>query len=82
MNSTEPDGNIYRTSDTAIAAYLISNGYDYPEVEFENGYRAYFVFNDPKPDLEAMLRRWDTQQAAENKFHNAYQSLIRRVKER
>lgn len=81
-STTETDGDIYRTSETAIAAYLISNGYDFPEIEFENGFRAYFVFSNPKPDLEDMLRRWDMQQSAEYRFHNVYQSLIRRVKER
>lgn len=75
--------DIYRTSETAIAAYLISIGYDYPSIEYENGFRAYFVF-PAKIDLDEKLKDWDMERANGNlvRFFNAYQNLIRRIKER
>lgn len=81
MQQTSND--IYRTSETAIAAYLIAIGYDYPSIEYENGYRAYFVFK-AREDLDDKLNQWDTQRAEGNlvRFFNAYQNLIRRIKER
>lgn len=81
MQSTE---DIYRTSDTALAAYLITQGYDFPTIEYENGYRAFFVFPNVKDNLDKIISDFDTARAIGNivLFFNAYQSLLRRIKER
>jgi len=76
--------DIYRTSDTALAAYLISEGYDFPAIEYENGYRAFFVFQNPKTDIDKIISNFDTARAKGNivLFFNAYQNLLRRIKEK
>lgn len=77
MQSTD----IYRTSDTALAAYLISEGLEFPLIEYENGNRAYFVF--PLDDeTEIKISDYDTARALGNivLFFNAYQGLLRRIK--
>ncbi len=73
---------VFRTSDTALAAYLVSQGYNTPELDF-NGNKAYFVFpKDPK--LEKSIGEFDTARAEGNivLFFNAYQTLLRRIRER
>ena len=74
--------DIFRTSDTALAAYLVSEGYNTPEIDF-NGNKAYFVF--PKNSkLEKSISAFDTARAEGNivLFFNAYQTLLRRIRER
>lgn len=78
MQSTE---DIYRTSDTALAAYLISEGLEFPEIEYENSHRAYFIFPFDR-DIETKISDFDTARAIGNivLFFNAYQGLLRRIK--
>ena len=73
----------YRTSDTALAAFLIAEGYESPDLEF-NGARAYFLFSKQDPKIEKSISNWDTARATTNAvlFFNAYQNLLRRIKER
>jgi len=74
---------IYRTSNTALAAYLISEGFGIPEMEFPNGSQAYFIF-ERSPKIEKHIAIFDAAQAKGNivLFFNAYQNLLRRIKER
>ena len=71
----------FRTSDTALAAYLISEGYGVPDIDY-NGSRAYFIFSKENPQIEKAIGDWDTARAETNAvlFFNAYQSLLRRIK--
>ena len=77
------ESTAFRTSDTALAAYLVSEGNGTPDIEFINGSRAFFTF--PKSSkLEVSIDKFDTAQAKGNivLFFSAYQSLLRRIKER
>lgn len=76
----------FRTSDTALAAYLVSEGFGTPEIEFSNGngVRAFFIFPHNNPKIDEHINAWDSIQAKGNvvKFFQAYQTLLRRIKER
>lgn len=80
---TQNNQTTFRTSDTAQAAYLITEGYGTPEIEY-NGNRASFIFPKDNPKIDNSIRDWDTARARTNAvlFFNAYQSLLRRIKER
>lgn len=73
----------FKTSDTAQAAFLITEGYGTPDIEY-NGTRAFFIFSKENPKIDESIRDWDTARAETNAvlFFNAYQSLLRRIKER
>jgi len=75
--------DIYRTSDTALAAFLITAGFDSPDIEYANGNRAYFLF-EASDNLLNSISTYDTARATGNivLFFNVYQSLLRRIKER
>ena len=73
----------FKTSDTAQAAFLITEGYGAPDIEY-NGNRAYFIFSKENQNIDNSIRDWETARAETNAvlFFNAYQSLLRRIKER
>jgi len=74
----------FRTSNTALAAYLISEGFGTPDVEFVNDSRAFFLFPKDNPKIQDFINAWDTVKAEGNvvMFFQAYQTLLRRVRER
>lgn len=75
----------FRTANTALAAYLIAEGFGNPDIEYENnGTRAFFLFNMENPKIEKHIQDWDTARAKTNVvlFFNAYQNLLRRIRER
>jgi hypothetical protein len=73
----------FKTSDTALAAYLISEGFNSPDIEYNGGIRASFVFTK-SIELDKCISEYDTARANGNVvlFFNAYQALLRRIKER
>ena len=80
-----PSNDVFKTSDTALAAYLVSEGFNTPEIQFPNGNgRAYFIFLKANFDIEKYVADYDTARANGNivLFFNAYQTLLRRIKER
>ncbi len=82
MISDTNNSEQFRTSETALAAYLVSEGFGTPEIEY-NGTRAFFLFpKDAK--LEKHVAAFDTALAKGDivLFFNAYQVLLRRIKER
>ena len=74
----------FKTSETILAAYLISSGFNTPEIEFVNGSKAYFIFSRENADLEPFINDLNSGRAVGNIaiFMAAYQNLIRRIKER
>jgi hypothetical protein len=74
----------FRTSETVLAAYLISAGFNTPAIDFVNGSKAYFVFPRDNADLEPFINDFNSGRATSNVvvFMAAYQNLIRRIKER
>ena len=81
---TSEQTTTFRTSNTALAAYLISEGFGTPDVEFVNDSRAFFLFPKDNPKIQDFINAWDTVKAAGNvvMFFQAYQTLLRRVRER
>jgi len=82
-NNQDNSKDNFRTSETALAAYLIAEGFGAPDIEY-NGSRAHFIFSKENPKIEQAIGDWDTARAETNAvlFFNAYQSLLRRIKER
>jgi len=74
----------FKTSDTALSAYLISKGFNTPEIEFTNGTRAFFIFSPRDSKIDKHINAFDSARATGNivLFFNAYQVLLRRIKER
>jgi hypothetical protein len=74
----------FKTSETVLAAYLISSGCNTPEIEFVNGNKAYFIFSRENADLDPFINDFNSGRAIGNivVFMAAYQNLIRRIKER
>jgi len=87
MDKNPTGNNHYRTPNTAIAAYLFSEGFALVDVIVEphsykpKDYEAVFLFeNDPKiPDC---IRLWQTGQAIGNLgvFLDNYRKMVRRAK--
>ena len=75
--------NNFRTSDTSLSAYLISEGFGTPDIEFD-GSRAFFIFSKKDPKIDKSISDFDTARAKGNivLFFNAYQTLLRRIRER
>lgn len=71
----------FTTSDTALAAYLISEGFNPPTKE-TNGRRIFWTFETSDP-LQQSAREFGAGRAIGNisLFFNAYQGLIGRIKE-
>ncbi len=79
-SSEEP----FRTANTALAAYLMSEDLGLPKIVYINDTKAYFVFDDTKANLESYINAYDEITAIGNirLFFNFYQSLLRRIHEK
>lgn len=75
--------NQLRTTNTALAAYLVAEGFGNPDIDFD-GDRASFIFSKEDPTIEKAISDWDTARAISNTvlFFNAYKGLLRRIRER
>lgn len=71
----------YRTSETPLAAYLMSEGFILLDVEHND--RSVFIFKNDTPKLQETVRLYQSGQAKGNiaVFFNAYKRLLRRIKE-
>ena len=80
----QPPNNIFRTANTALAAYLISKGLDSPAIDDSNHPMVFFLFNKDNTKIEEYITDFDTARAEGNivLFFNAYQSLLRRIHEK
>ena len=68
----------YKTSDIALASYLLCTGFHLLSVDQINPRRCIFIFNSPKPEL---ISKWQEGKATVNAlaFYNAYQALKAKV---
>ena len=82
VSTFNPD-KYFKTSNTALAAYLIAEGFGTPDIDYD-GTKAFFVFPRDNSHIEQSIQDFETTRAEGNirVFFNAYQSLIRRIKER
>ena len=80
---TQHNIDIFRTSDTILAAYLISSGCNMPTFDFPNGNKAYFLFSRENFDIDTYVNNFNSGRAIGNivVFMAAYQNLIRLIKE-
>lgn len=80
---SNPQDSPLKISNTALAAYLVSEGFSVSRVE-RNGSSAYFVFeNTDLSKAEPYIHQWESATALGNLviFFNAYRNLLRRLKE-
>lgn len=77
------ESNSFRTSDTALAAFLISEGFTLSDIDHTSK-RSFYLFPNDSEKLNKTIGEYDTARVTGNivLFFNAYQSLLRRVKER
>ena len=75
--------DIFRTSDTVLAAYLISSGCNMPTFDFPNGNKAYFLFSRENFDIDTYVNNFNSGRSIGNivVFMAAYQNLIRLIKD-
>lgn len=81
------ENNHYSTPDTALASYLISEGYPTPTIElthdfrFPDSIRAVFVF-DSDPRIQDYIHQWQSGKAQGNLcvFHDINRKLVSLVK--
>ena len=75
--------DIFRTSDTVLAAYLISSGCNMPTFDFPNGNKAYFLFSRENFDIDTYVNNFNSGRAIGSivVFMAAYQNLIRLIKD-
>lgn len=73
------NAKIYRTSSTALAAYLISEGFPMVLLSFDEN-KALFTFEDGNP-LDEHIRNFELLQAIGNipVFYNTYRSLLKQI---
>jgi len=72
---------VFKTDDTPLAAYLITEGYQLVDILFDKRYATYLFFNDD-PKLTASVKEFQLFQAKANASQLIfnYQELIKRVK--
>ena len=75
--------NKYQTSDTALAAYLISQGYEYLELDVSNPRSAVFFFENNSSAFQESLKQFQLGEASGNilAFFRAYKKLLFQIKE-
>ena len=72
----------YETSNTALAAYLISEGFSLSEIDYSDPQRANFIFPNNNESLSQCARNFQMAQAKGNivLFFNSYRTLLRKIR--
>lgn len=75
--------DIFRTKDTPLASYLISEGFTMSFIEYEND-TAYFVFSNSNEHLQSLIRDFTMHKAIGNirAYEDARRELTDRLKRR
>lgn len=76
------NGDFFTTHDTALAAYLISQGFELLDTDFSNPNSVVFCFEKDSKALEEAVKSYQVGTAEGNisAFHRAYRKLIKRVR--
>lgn len=77
--------NAFSTSDTALAAWLISQGYELLELDNSKPNSVAFLFVDDSEALTAAIKMFQTAQGEAGiviAFYRAYKRLLVRIKEK
>lgn len=75
------ESEIFKTSETPLAAYLVTEGYAVIDVIF-NGTKAFFLFSNDNPELQEKIKDFQLLRATTNAsqlIYN-YQQLVGRTK--
>lgn len=75
------DNHFFSTSDTPLAAYLISEGFELLRIDYE-GFRAFFVFDGSDEILQRVVSDYNRAVALGNivAYEKARKGLVARVK--
>jgi hypothetical protein len=81
LSINNKNNNRFSTTDTALAAWLYSQGFDLLDVEAEN-FPSNFVFENSSPHLAEAVKTFQCGKAEGNitVFFLAYKKLLRMVK--
>ncbi len=71
---------LYHTSDTAEAAYLISNGIKLLGTDNDQFPSEFTLDKSDNGKLDDLLLRWETFDCPERKFYKTYRYLLQKVK--
>lgn len=71
----------FRTSETSLAAYLISLGFELQEIQYEQS-RAFFVFENNDEALAREVKKFQILEAKGNivAYENARRTLLSKIK--
>ena len=74
--------NAYKTTDTALAAYLYSEGFELLEVDGSN-FPSVFYFENSNPKLSEYIRNFQIGKAEGNIaiFFKSYKTMLARIKD-
>ena len=81
MNS--PSNDIYSTNDTALAAWLVSQGFKLLDLDFTNPKTVAFLFNNDTEALQQTIRLFKLDEAEGNisAFFRAYRRMLLLIRE-
>ena len=70
----------YETADSALAAYLLLQGFPEPDIRMDSG-RYVFCFTDPDNDIQPHVRSYNTGTAIGNipLFYRNYKRILNRI---
>lgn len=74
----DPNSKDFRTSDTPLAAYLISEGFEPLDIDYSNPKRADIIFPNDSSSMITFIREYQLSKAVGNitSFYNAHRYLI------
>ena len=77
-------GNEYRTHDTPLAAFLLTEGFKLSRIDYNEKQAIFTFLRDGTEDLDNAIMQYQAGTAKGNivLFYNSYRSLVRRIKER
>lgn len=75
------DDRTFKTSNTPLAAYLVSLGYPEPIIEYDN-HRAFFIFEDIDDKFRRYVHDFEILRAEGNipAYEEARKKLVKKVK--
>lgn len=80
-NSPVLSSELFKTSDSALAAWLYSNGFQIHEVD-DSKFPSVIFFEHPNKEFHDLVRQWQRGEAQGNccVFFTSYKTVIGRVK--
>lgn len=72
------DPSVFKTANTALAAYLITEGYELADKDTSNPNEVLFIFDNGSPKLAELVRAFNMGTAVVNAsiFYHNYRKLV------